>query len=265
MKLLDDFARWRSLIDNTPHAELAALVLEESGYEQMWKLDKTPEAPGRIENLKELISGMQDYESLPEFLEHVALVLENHDNQLGEKATIMTLHGAKGLEFDTVFLPGWEEGLFPSQKTMDENGIKGLEEERRLAYVGITRARKKAYISFASNRRMYGSWVNAIPSRFVDELPEDHIDIQSDSGLYQAGRSQHWDSSGFRPQSQTPRRQIHDRKVMSDNGTVFARGDRVFHDKFGYGKIINIDGHKLDINFDHTGHKRVMDSFVEKG
>jgi len=263
MKLLDDFDRWRTLVDSTDHAELAAQVLDESGYMEMWKQDKNPDSPGRIENLKELISGMQEYESLPEFLEHVALVLENQDNSQGEFATIMTLHGAKGLEFDAVFLPGWEEGLFPSQRTMDENGLKGLEEERRLAYVGITRARKQAYISFAANRRMYGQFINAIPSRFVDELPKDYVEVSNDMGLAGAGRSSHWDSSGFAPKVQQ-RRQVHDRKTRSEDGTVFSRGDRVFHDKFGYGKIINIDGHKLDINFDHSGKKRVMDSFVEK-
>ncbi|MCB9982961.1 MAG: UvrD-helicase domain-containing protein [Rhodospirillales bacterium] len=262
MKLLDDFGRWRSLIETVHHAELAAQILDESGYMQMWKEDKTPEAPGRLENLKELISGMQEYESLPQFLEHVALVLENQDASGGEFVSIMTLHGAKGLEFDAVFLPGWEEGLFPSQRSMDENGLKGLEEERRLAYVGITRAKQKAYISFAANRRMYGSWTNAIPSRFVDELPKAQTDVQSDLGLAGSGRSSHWDSSGFAPKVQ--KRMVHERKVMSESGTVFARGDRVFHDKFGYGKIINIDGHKLDIAFEKSGQKRVMDSFVEK-
>ena len=262
MKLLDDFSRWRSLVETMDHAELAAQVLDESGYMQMWKEDKTPEAPGRLENLKELISGMQEYENLPEFLEHVALVLENQDQSGGEYATIMTLHGAKGLEFDAVFLPGWEEGLFPSQRSMDENGLKGLEEERRLAYVGITRAKKIAHISFAANRRMYGSWVSAIPSRFVDELPKDHIEVSSDIGLAGSGRSSHWDSSGFVPKVQ--KRVLHERKVKSESGTIFARGDRVFHDKFGYGKIVNIDGHKLDIAFEKSGQKRVMDSFVEK-
>ena len=262
MKLLDDFERWRSLLDTMNHGELASQILDESGYIEMWRLDKTPEAPGRIENLKELVSGMSEFESMAEFLEHVALVLENQDKSGGEYVTIMTLHGAKGLEFDTVFLPGWEEGLFPSQRSMDENGLKGLEEERRLAYVGITRARKKAYISHAGNRYMYGNMVSAIPSRFIDELPEEHIETSNEMGNYSPGRSQHWDSSGFQPSA--PRRQIHDRKVQSESGEVFARGDKVFHDKFGYGIIINIDGHKLDINFDTSGKKRVMDSFVEK-
>ena len=160
----------------------------------------------------------------------------------------MTLHGAKGLEFDAVFLPGWEDGLFPSQKTMDEHGIKGLEEERRLAYVGITRARKKVFISFASNRRMYGNWINSMPSRFVDELPPAHVKVTSETGI-RAGRSSHCAEG---------------RKVVSEQGVVFSRGDRVFHEKFGSGKIINIDGHKLDIAFEKSGTKRVMDSFIQK-
>lgn len=262
MKLLDDFERWRSMLDTTHHAELAHHILEESGYMQMWKDDKTPEAPGRLENLKELIGGMQEYGSLAEFLEHVALVLENQDNSAGEYVTLMTLHGAKGLEFDHVFLPGWEEGLFPSQRTMDESGTKGLEEERRLAYVGITRARKSVFISYATTRRMYGSWVNAVPSRFVDELPEELLDVTSQSGMVQAGRSKHWDSSGF--QSKPKSSKSFERKVQNEDGEILARGDRVFHEKFGYGKIINIDGHKLDIAFEKAGQKRVMDSFVTK-
>lgn len=257
-KLMDDFGRWRSLVSTMNHAELTALLLDESGYMHMWKTDKTPEAPGRLENLKELVSGMQEYESLAEFLEHVALVLENQNNNLGDAVSIMTLHGAKGLEFDAVFLPGWEEGLFPSQRTMDENGIKGLEEERRLAYVGITRARKRAYISFAANRRMYGNFINAIPSRFVDELPKELIDMASEAGLYQ-GRSQHWDSSGFKATSAVSK---YSEMPDEDERPTFKRGGRVFHDKFGYGEIVNIDGHKLDIRFDHSGMKRVMDSFV---
>ncbi|MCB9990236.1 MAG: UvrD-helicase domain-containing protein [Rhodospirillales bacterium] len=258
-RLMDDFARWRSLLDSMKHTDLAGQVLDESGYMAMWQSSKDVDAPGRVENLKELVAGMEEFVSMAEFLEHIALVMENRDGNEAEAATIMTLHGAKGLEFDAVFLPGWEEGLFPSQRTMDENGLSGLEEERRLAYVGITRARKRAYISFAANRRMYGNWINAIPSRFVDELPPGHVEVQSDTGLYQ-GRSSHWDSSGVRP----PVRMATERKVINAAGEVFARGDRVSHDKFGEGTIINIDGHKLDIAFDRGGKKRVMDSFVEK-
>ncbi len=259
MKLMDDFGRWRSLIDSMNHAELAALMLDESGYMQMWKTDKSVEAPGRVENLKELISGMQEYESLAQFLEHVALVLENQDSSMGEFISVMTLHGAKGLEFDAVFLPGWEDGLFPSRRTMDENGMKGLEEERRLAYVGLTRARKRAFVSFAANRRMYGNFISAIPSRFVDELPAPLTEVSADTGIYQPGRSQHWDSSGFSGSSKP----VYQRRV-TETVSKFLRGERVFHDKFGYGDIINVDGHKLDIDFEHGGVKCVMDSFVEK-
>ena len=274
MGFVDLLERWRSLMDNTHHAELAGQILEDSGYLRMWKDDKTPEAPGRLENLKELISGLQEFENLQDFLEHVALVMENQEASGSDYVTIMTLHGAKGLEFDAVFLPGWEEGLFPSQRSMDESGMKGLEEERRLAYVGITRAKKKAHITFVGNRLMYGNWVNSIPSRFVDELPAEHVELSSELSQPQAqsggGRSSHWDSSGFKPAARyattrAPRtKKTYDRKVQTEDGLILGRGDRIFHDKFGYGKIINIDGHKLDIAFEKSGTKRVMDSFVEK-
>ncbi|MCF8495683.1 MAG: UvrD-helicase domain-containing protein [Alphaproteobacteria bacterium] len=264
MKLTDDFTRWRSLVDTLPHPQLAAQILEESGYMQMWQTDKTPEAPGRIENLKELVSGMGQYESLGQFLEHVALVLENQEASNGEFATIMTLHGAKGLEFGAVFLPGWEDGLFPSQRSMDEHGLKGLEEERRLAYVGLTRARKRAYVSYAANRRMYGNWISALPSRFVEELPPAHIEATAESGIFQAGRSTHWDSSGFKP---SPYAAVASRSSSpGENGGKegFRRGDRVSHATFGEGVVINIDGNKLDIDFGPGGRKRVMGSFIEK-
>jgi DNA helicase II / ATP-dependent DNA helicase PcrA len=263
-KLLANFARWRSLLSNTPHTEIASMVLDDSGYIAMWQADKSPDAPGRIDNLKELVTGMAEYESLGEFLEHVALVLENQDRREGEHVNIMTLHGAKGLEFDAVFLAGWEEGLFPSQRTMDENGLKGLEEERRLAYVGITRAKQRAYISYAANRRLYGNWTSAIPSRFIDELPEDNMEASADPGLHGAGRSSHWDSSGLNPSPRpSPDGRGRERAAREGEGVGFARGERVFHDKFGNGTIVHIDGHKLDIQFDAGGMKRVMDSFVE--
>lgn len=263
MKLIDDFERWKSLIETMHQAEIANLVLDESGYNQMWKEDKAPDSPGRLENLNELISAMHDFGSLHEFLEHIALVLDMQDKNNDDSITLMTLHAAKGLEYNVVFLPGWEEGLFPSQRTMDENGIKGLEEERRLAYVGITRARKKAYISFVGNRRLYGSWINSIPSRFIDELPDDHIETSSELGMYQAGRSSHWDSSGRAVIPAAARIDSAPRERKTIDGT-YTTGDRVFHDKFGNGTIIHIDGSKLDIKFDKAGSKRVMDSFVQK-
>jgi len=261
-KLVADFVRWRDLLPTMPHTELAAQVLDESGYIAMWQADKAPEAPGRVENLHELVAAIAKYESLPAFLEHVALVFDAQNDAQEAQISIMTLHGAKGLEFDAVFLPGWEEGLFPSQRSMDENGIKGLEEERRLAYVGITRARKRAFISYVASRWVYDRVVNAVPSRFVDELPQNHIEVNADIGIYGGQRSSHWDSSGLRPRV-APAATV-ERKVMNEEGDIFKRGTRVFHDKFGYGRVVNIEGHKLDINFEHGGHKRVMDSFVKK-
>ena len=274
MKLVDDFERWRSMASNTHQTALAGIILDESGYTAMWQADKSPEAPGRLENLKELVAGMEEFENLQTFLEHVSLVMEAQNNDAGtEQVSIMTLHGAKGLEFKCVFLPGWEEGLFPSQRSMDENGLKGLEEERRLAYVGITRARERAYISHAANRRMYGSWISAIPSRFVDELPDDHIELQAETGLHgsNGGRSSHWDSSGFAADFAARKTRYIEgsaRRIEAKPDTVnlngFNRGDKVVHEKFGLGTIIHMDGQKLDIAFEKGGTKRVMDSFVTK-
>ena len=175
-KLLDGFAAWREMLGREGHLLTVSVMLDESGYVEMWRQDKSPEAPGRLENLKELMQALREFETLSGFLDHVSLVMENEQEGDTDKLSMMTLHGAKGLEFDTVFLPGWEEGLFPSQRSMDENGTKGLEEERRLAYVGITRARRRAVISHVANRQLYGNWQASMPSRFLEELPEEHVE-----------------------------------------------------------------------------------------
>ena len=176
-QLMTDFARWSSLLETTNHNELAEMVLDESGYTEMWQNDRSADAPGRLENLKELVRSMEEFESMAGFLEHVSLVMDAESNEQLDAVSLMTLHSAKGLEFDTVFLPGWEEGLFPHQRSLDEGGRSGLEEERRLAYVGITRARKRCYVWFVSNRRIHGLWQSSIPSRFIDELPEAHVEV----------------------------------------------------------------------------------------
>ena len=274
-KLVDDFERWRSNLNVLPHSELAGIILDESGYTEMWQMDKTPDAPGRLENLKELISGLEQFENLTGFLEHVSLVMENDSNETDEKVSLMTLHAAKGLEFDTVFLPGWEEGLFPHQRSLDEEGLQGLEEERRLAYVGITRARRKAYITFAANRQIYNQWQNALPSRFVDELPAENVDVISETGLYGGGlsepavRSSHgefqWNIGKRRLHKQTAPTIDGDSFTVSSSssGSGFQEGERIFHQKFGYGRITSRDGNKLEVEFEKAGTKKVMDSFVE--
>ncbi|MFQ5618646.1 MAG: ATP-dependent helicase [Rhodospirillales bacterium] len=271
--LLADFERWRGLLDVMAHTELMGLVLDESGYSAMWRDNKAPDAPGRLENLRELVVALEDFETLPGFLEHVSLVMENEANAADDKVTLMTLHGAKGLEFDTIFLPGWEEGLFPHQRALDDQGLRGLEEERRLAHVGLTRARERAIVSFAANRRIYGRWQSAIPSRFIDELPADHIDKTAQPGLY--GAAAHG-GGGFEEDAAfftgTRRRRRHRRarlvedvpwKTEPGEGPAFTAGQRVFHQKFGYGKVVAADGNKLEIAFEKAGTKMVMGSFVE--
>jgi DNA helicase-2/ATP-dependent DNA helicase PcrA len=261
--LLRDFDRWRSLVPNMAHGDLAGQILDESGYTAMWQADKSPDAPGRLENLKELVAGMEEFESFAAFMEHVALVLETQESAEGDEfVSLMTLHGAKGLEFDAVFLPGWEDGLFPSQRTMDENGLAGLEEERRLAYVGITRARKRSYISYAANRRMYGSWVQAPPSRFVEELPEETIVCASGSGV---PASPNRYQSGYMAEIPQYREQIRPPPV-SVAGAVpaFRAGMKIRHEKFGGGTVVHVAGHKLDIKFEDGSVKCVIDSFVTR-
>ena len=270
--LAQDFDRWRSMKDTMAPADLAAMVLEETGYIEMWQKDKAPDAPGRLDNLREFVSGLQEWETLGGFLDHVSLVMENDANAVEDGVSLMTLHSAKGLEFDTVFLPGWEEDIFPNRRALDESGQKALEEERRLAYVGITRARHQVFISFAANRRIYNQWQASIPSRFIAELPKDAIEQESDPGLYGnvatsygtwGGLSEDVSRSGSgmrRPIGVIEGESYSARERTSTND--FSVGDRVFHQKFGYGRVKAIDGSKLDIAFDKAGEKKVLDSFV---
>jgi len=293
--LMADFERWRQIARTDDHISLMETVLDESGYTQMWQNDKSPDAPGRLENLVELVDAMDQFENLQGFLEHVALVMENDDREDGQKISLMTLHAAKGLEFDIIFLPGWEEGLFPSQRSMDESGTAGLEEERRLAYVGLTRARKRAMITFAANRFVHGQWISAIPSRFIDEIPADHIEVRSADGAFGQGdlmppsfagadkrgfdsaydtpgwrraRTQHdWEAKAQERDLFPSKAQPNEVKrltISEDSGdSSFEVGNRVFHQKFGYGRIKLIEGNKLTIAFDKAGTKKVVDRFVE--
>ena len=286
--LIADFDRWRAMEDSTAPAELLRIVLDESGYTAMLEAERSTEASGRLENLSELARAMEEYETLGDFLEHVALVMDNDASPDEEKVTIMTMHAAKGLEFNNVFLPGWEEGVFPSQRSLDEGGLASLEEERRLAYVAITRARRRCTILHAANRRIYGQWTSSIPSRFVEELPADQLERESTmtggKSLWQAGWSEHDDPfahvSNARSQSRGPGFQRalaggYDKtpavvKEPRRSAASFAAkprsdialGARVFHDKFGYGTVISQDGNRLEINFEQAGTKRVIDSFV---
>ncbi len=291
--LLQSFARWRAMADGIAHTEIAEIILDESGYTEMWQNDKSPDAAGRLENLKELIRSMAEFENMAGFLEHISLVMDTDTAEAVDKVNLMTLHSAKGLEFDHVFLPGWEEGLFPHQRALDENGRAGLEEERRLAYVGITRARQKASISFAQNRRIHNLWQSALPSRFIDELPPDNVDVDQFSagsglGAYAQdafGGSRFDNMSPFSASYNTPGWQRAQRRHSEGGSTkaspphiiegelvardaadtvAFAVGERIFHQKFGYGEIVAIDGNKLTIAFEKAGEKRVLDSFVER-
>ncbi len=287
--LVGDIHRWRGLANDLPHAELAGRILDESGYTAMYQAEKSVEAAGRLENLSELVRAMEEYETLGAFLEHVSLVMDNESGRQEPQVTIMTIHGSKGLEFDTVFLVGWEEGLFPSQRAIDEGGTASLEEERRLAYVAITRARSRATILHAANRRIYGQWTSSIPSRFVAELPDAHIESETTmsggASLWQAnwseqadpfanvargtGRGPGWQRAASSPYTTTPSRVVESRASAVSLGNKgrddLIVGQRVFHQKFGYGAIAEIEGNKLEIEFETAGRKRVMDSFVTAG
>jgi DNA helicase-2/ATP-dependent DNA helicase PcrA len=321
--LITSFDRWRAMREVTSHTELAEVVLDESGYTEMWQKDRSADAAGRLENLKELVRSMEEFENLQGFLEHISLVMDRDGGAEDEAVSLMTLHSAKGLEFDNVFLPGWEEGLFPSQRTLDEQGRAGLEEERRLAHVGLTRARRRAKLYFATNRRIHGTWSTTIPSRFLDELPAHNVEITESkggsgwggTGGYGPSRFDNVESFGSsystpgwqRAQAQRARSQggqggsrqekrgqarggfnenqspfssrddgfsrskrgpmvIEGELIAKSTGTVseFSLDDRVFHQKFGYGQVVKIDGNKLTIAFEKAGEKKVVDSFVQR-
>ncbi|HEY6049055.1 MAG TPA: UvrD-helicase domain-containing protein [Sphingomicrobium sp.] len=280
-----DIARWRQMAGEIPHPELARILLDESGYTSMLQADRSAESAGRLENLAELTRAMEEYDSLQAFLEHVSLVMDNDEARQGERVTIMTIHAAKGLEFDQVYLPGWEEGVFPSQRSLDEGGLAALEEERRLAYVALTRARRRATVLHAANRRIYGQWTSSIPSRFLAELPKDHIEEETTmtggESLWRAQWSERgdpfahvarptrgpgWQRASRGAYNPEPQRVIEARASAVSLGnqgrTDLSLGQRVFHGKFGYGTIAAIEGNKLEIDFEHAGRKKVLDSFV---
>ena len=294
-RFIGDIARWRTMAATLPHPELARLMLDESGYTAVLQAERSAESAGRLENLTELTRAMEEYETLGAFLEHVSLVMDNDAKRGEPKVTIMTIHAAKGLEFPLVFLVGWEEGVFPSQRALDEGGLASLEEERRLAYVAITRARTRATILHAANRRIYGQWTSSIPSRFVAELPEAHVEIETTmsggESLWRAQWSEHSDpfahvaraerrGPGFQraiaSDTATPRTGLYDKRgpqearasaisIGNKGRDDLAVGMRVFHGKFGYGDIAAIEGNKLEIEFEKAGRKRVLDSFVNLG
>ncbi len=281
--LLADFERWRAL-PGTPE-DLARVVVDESGLVAMWTAEKTQEANGRLDNLKELVRAIGEFPTLEAFLEHVALVTEVQSQDSGPRVTLMTMHAAKGLEFDVVFLPGWEEGLFPSQRALDDNGLAGLEEERRLAYVGVTRARRRAAIYFAANRQVRGLWQSSPPSRFIDELPEAHVEVieaadppnyapasRFDEAVFSGRRYETpgWKRAQERSQDAGYRRPAPPRVIegramaLGAETSAYRIGERVFHQKFGPGRVTAVDGAKLTVDFDKAGRKMVLDSFISR-
>lgn len=282
---IDQINMWRDKLANgMPHTELAEVILEESGYTDMLQKDRSPQAQGRLDNLKELVRAMGEFDTLAGFLEHVELVMDAASGAgSDDQVQILTLHGAKGLEWPVVFLPGWEEEVFPSKRSLDENGLRGLEEERRLAYVGITRARARCYISFVANRMIYGRWQSVLPSRFIDELPHEHVDAVSETGysgmpgaetafvgtVEDLGERSDYQSPGWKRLKENagrptgaPPREASGLSATASGPDAFPVGARVFHDKFGYGRVAFTEGNKLTVDFDKTGRKKVIATFV---
>ena len=266
--MLRSFERWRAVLARDGHVVTLATMLDESGYTAMWQADKSPDAPGRLDNLKELVRAIEEFETLAGFLDHVSLVMENEQDAGADRLNMMTLHGAKGLEFDTVFLPGWEEGLFPSQRTLDESGNKGLEEERRLAYVGLTRARRRAIISHAANRRLYANWNSSVPSRFIDEIPEEQVERAGSAAMAREQRlmAPTVFTGQFPLSARRPRiTEVWEQPSRPPREDSLAPGTRVFHQKFGYGTVNAVSDDRLDVAFDKAGDKRVLDRFCRAG
>lgn len=256
--LLQQIELWHQKSNEMGTSDFARMILDESGYTEMWKKDKSPEAPGRLDNLKEFVRALEEYESLEGFLEHVSLVMENNSEHQRDSVSIMTLHSAKGLEFDYVFLAGWEEGLFPNPRALKDTGLSALEEERRLAYVGLTRAKRRAIITYATNRRIHGVWQSSIPSRFLEEIPPAHCENITQPGLHKPHRFAQKELRTA-PEITSPGKVDY---LPTKSKNPYKPGDRVFHKKFGYGLIISTDHDKCEINFDHTGRKRVLAGFL---
>ncbi|MEZ5863947.1 MAG: 3'-5' exonuclease, partial [Geminicoccaceae bacterium] len=264
---------WRTVLAEAPPRELAEQILDESGYTAMWQNDRSPDAPGRLDNLKELVKAIEEFPTLAAFLEHVSLVMDAVGESGTEQVSVMTLHGAKGLEFNSVFLAGWEDGLFPNQRALDEGGGKALEEERRLAYVGLTRARQRCTVSFAANRRIYNQWSSSVPSRFIEELPAEHVEHLHRNPAMRPDAESFMDDllvpqvARFRSRRAELGKVIEGRAEILTTppsaGASFSIGDRIFHQKFGYGRVAAVDGNKLEIAFEKSGVKKVISSFVE--
>ncbi|MEE2667486.1 MAG: 3'-5' exonuclease, partial [Pseudomonadota bacterium] len=277
-QLINLIYRWHDQVDKHNNNELAEMIIEDSGYLEMLRRDESLTSTGRVENIYELFKSLEPFESIQAYLEHISLVMEIDRDQDGQKVSLMTLHAAKGLEFDYIFLPGWEEGVFPNQRAIDEGGQDSLEEERRLAYVGITRAKKKCSIFFSANRRMHNQWISSIPSRFVNELPENNSELNmshfsGEKELFKKNDFSDFDQSDYETPGWERGKNFTDTQsleykntkfIENSNNSSFHMGSKVTHKKFGEGEVLSVDGKKLTINFGKGGTRKVMENFVEE-